>query len=996
MIAPHLILSLEISEKLFKNTSHLTLLESTDMRKKIYLLIAVQLLLSSFYLNAQVGTIQGIITDSESGTTLPGANVFLEGTTKGTITDVDGFFILNGVPVGEHKVVISFLGFESKIIDVNVLKGETVEINESLGSAPILGVEVTVTGQLLGQAKAINQQLNSESIANIVSADKIQELPDVNAAEAIARLPGVAINRNGGEGQKVVIRGMEPKFAAITVNGVRLPSNSGTDRSVDLSMISPEMLDGIEVFKSPLPDMDAEAIGGTVNLSLRRAPRDFKFLAKFLGGYNDLNSDYRDYKGVVQASRRFIQDKLGIVAQGSIERFNRGGDIIDYGWSQGATDEETGITEILGNSLAFLNRDEIRRRFNGSVSLDYDLKDGHKIGFFGLYSGTTRDRFEQDSRYLPSEPGIRYLGRGIENELNLYTGSLSGEHTFGKLFVDWSLSQSETKGNTPYNFSIDFTDNSEAFDVETETTGHPKNYYAGANPNLQEAFLRRNNFQETSTNERTRTALINLKLPVKLGEKIGGYFKFGGKYFHVDRTRDVTLYSENFYYLGGEFTTLARSAYDGELISSASNSSLISILNFLDQSNTVDFQLEDGSSGDFEVSMDPDFIRQWSETQMPLLSNNRTALVDNYDLTESIAAGYAMLKLNFGPKFSVIPGFRYEYSDNHYSSGISSISGRYGVNGFFIDSTSVRQYGEFLPHLHLKYQMTDWLDIRVSYAKTLARPNYNFVTPRAQIDNSQLTLVAGNPVLDHAKSTNYDVFISAYKGGLGLLTIGGFYKDVDDIFIPRTIQLADPQIADANGWPNNVGYELRSYANLDESKVYGYEIDLQTNLSFLPGLFKGFVISANYARLFSETRVFFLTSESRLIQPFPPVFETTYTTNERLVSMPSQAPHIFNMSLGYDYRKFSARVSGSYQGTKAQSYSLNKDFDQFDLGFWRWDASIKQRIRNNWSLFLNINNFSNQQDIRFIRNENFTRRIETFGMTATVGVQFQFTRERPR
>jgi len=703
------------------------------MIKKYFFGLVFLILIIIPQLVAQTGIIKGVITDANEGSTLPGATVFIEGTTVGTVTDVDGVYLLNNVPVGNQVVAISFLGFETKTVSIDMQAGQTIEINEALGEGVILGEEVIVTGQLLGQAKAINRQLNSESIANIVSADKIQELPDVNAAEAISRLPGIAINRSGGEGQKVVIRGMEPKFAAITVNGVRLPANSSTDRSVDLSLISPEMLDGIEVFKSPLPDMDAEAIGGTVNLSLRRAPKQLKLLAKVLGGYNELNDDYGDYKVVLQGSKRFLNDKLGVVAQGSIERFNRGGDIINYSWSQGRTDPETGVTEILGNNLQFEDRREKRKRWNGSLSLDYDLGEGHKLGFFGLYSKTERNRFQMNNGYYPGDPAIRYQGRGIDNSLNLYTGSFNGEHSLGKLFLDWNVSGSRTEGSTPYDFQIRFVDNTEGFDASLDREGHPRTFLDASNPNLQEAFLSRNELDNTNTLEETKTAQLNLKLPIKLGDKIGGYFKFGGKYFIADRARDVTRMSENFYYLGGQFTQDAASIYEGELVRSASNASLISIQNFLADADRVNFQLEDGTPQNFDATLDPDFLRDWYQTQAPLLSNNRTVLVDNYTLTESITAGYAMLKLQFGEKLSVIPGFRYEYSDNEYNSGISSINGRYGVNGFLIDTTVVVQYGEFLPHLHLKLQATDWFDIRASYATTLARPDYNYITPRPQL-----------------------------------------------------------------------------------------------------------------------------------------------------------------------------------------------------------------------------------------------------------------------
>lgn len=959
------------------------------MKKKSPLFILSFIIFGIVQLLGQTGIIKGVITDATEGSTLPGATIFIEGTTIGTVTDVDGVYVINGIPVGNQTVSISFLGFEAKTVTIDIKAGQTIEINEALGTAAVLGEEIIVTGQLLGQAKAINRQLNSESIANIVSADKIQELPDVNAAEAIARLPGIAINRSGGEGQKVVIRGMEPKFAAITVNGVRLPASSATDRSVDLSLLSPEMLDGIEVYKSPLPDMDAESLGGTVNLSLRRAPKELKLLAKALGGYNELNEYLGDYKFVLQGSKRFLDNRLGVVAQGSIERFNRGGDIITNSWSQGRTDPETGITEIFGNSLTFEDRDEQRKRWNGSLNLDYDLGDGHKLGFFGLYSKTQRNRFNMSNLYQPNEPGITYRGRGIDNDLTLYTGSLSGEHSLGKLFLDWSLSGSKTEGSTPYDFTMQFTDNADAFDVELDAVGHPETYFEAANPNIDEAFLRRNNLQATNTLEETRTAIVNLKLPIKLTDGIGGYLKFGGKYYEADRERKRTLRAENFYYLGGRVTADAAEVFGSPLERTNSNNSLLSIKNFLGEADRILFQLEDGTPSNFSATLDPDLVRNWQQIQEPIFNNDRSAIVDNYTLTETITAGYAMLKLNFGKKLSVIPGFRYEYSDNEYSSGVSSINGQYGANGFFEDTTAIVQYGEFLPHVHIKFQALDWFDIRASYSNTLARPDYTYVTPRAQINNTSTFIIAGNQNLRHSRSENYDLFLSAYKGGFGLLTVGGFYKSIDDVFIPRTIQLANPELAVENGWPNNSGYELRSYANLDDSKVYGYEIDLQTNLNFLPGILKGFVFNVNYARLYSETKVFFLTSETVLIRPFPPLFETTYTSNERLVTMPSQAPHIFNMSVGYDYKKFSARVSGSYQGTKARSYSLNKDFDRFDKGFWRWDASVKQRFGNNWSAFLNINNFTNQQDIAFIRNLDFISNIETYGMTGTIGIQYR-------
>jgi TonB-dependent receptor len=369
-----------------------------------------------------------------------------------------------------------------------------------------MGQEVVITGQLLGQAKAINQQLSAESIANIVSSDRIQELPDVNAAEAIARLPGVAINRSGGEGTKIVIRGLEPKFNAITVNGVRMPANSANDRSVDLSLISPEMLDGIEVFKSPLPDMDGEAIGGTVNLKLRKAPAGLKMLGKLLGGYNNLNNDLKDYKGVFQVSDRVFNKNLGIVAQGSAERFNRGGDIVSYSWRQGRTDPATGNTAIDGNTLAFEDGREIRERLNGSVNLDYTLKK-HTFSLFGIYSQTDRNQFSLRNSYNPVTSSINYESSATDNSLKMNSVALSATHPVGKLLIDWSLSNAVTVGKTPYDFSMRFVDEANQFDASLNRMGHPRTFFDAANPDLNSSFLRSNDYVNSQTKENSKTAL---------------------------------------------------------------------------------------------------------------------------------------------------------------------------------------------------------------------------------------------------------------------------------------------------------------------------------------------------------------------------------------------------------------------------------------------------------------------------------------------------------
>ncbi|MEM1215905.1 MAG: TonB-dependent receptor, partial [Bacteroidota bacterium] len=869
------------------------------------------LFLFSVGLTAQSGAVSGIVKEAEDQLPIIGANVYLEGSGLGTVTDVDGRFTLTGLPEGNQTLVVSYISYRSEEVAVALQAGEVTKVTVELEPEAVQGVEVIVTAQAQGQAQAISQQINSDAIVNIVSADRIQALPDVNAAEAIARLPGIGIDRSGGEGQKIVIRGMQPKFAAITLNGVSLPSNSGTDRSVDLSLISPELLDGIEVYKSPLPYMDAEAVGGTVNLRLRRAADQLKMTAKLLGGANTLNDDFQDYKGVFQVSNRLLKEKrLGFVFQAGVERFNRGGDVQRNRWRRGPTNAETGITEIFGDQLRLEDRQEIRRRYNASLSLDYDL-DKHDFTFFGLYSRTDRDRFIMEERFLPSEPGIEYWGRGIDNQLDLYSLSLTGEHILGPLLVDWTISTSETQGETPYDFSMQFVNNSQVFDSGLDANGQPSTFYSSAQPEVSRTLLRSSTLRETSTNEQTNTALVNIKLPVRVNDWLRGYVQFGGKYKTINRIRNVREEAEDFYYLGGAIVNDAVARYDGPITFLPNNNELIGLPSFTAKENDTNFENEIGTNIGLSADLDPELVRAWYDAQRFDLNNDRSALVDNYEVEEQVTAGYAMLKLNVGKKLSVIPGVRYESSNNTYSAGVSTLNGWYGEIGTYDPTTTQQVYNELLPHLHIKYEPFSWLDVRWSSAQTLARPDFIYVTPRTEINDNQVIITTGNPDLSYAKATNYDFSFSAYKGGWGLFSAGVFYKEVDNIFYPWTTNLFDQETADAFGYPDNRGYELRSFINSPESSVYGYELELQTNLMFLPAPFSGIVLNANYARLHSQTEVFFLTSETRLIIPVPPVFETTFTNSSREVNMPSQAPHILRLSIGYDLKGFSGRISGA-------------------------------------------------------------------------------------
>ncbi len=141
------------------------------------------------------GKIQGKITDKNSGDPLPGANVFLEGTSLGAATSVDGEFTIRQIQPGNYSMIIRYVGYLEKKMPITVNAGSTMELNIELEYVAVESKVVTVTAQARGQQEAINQQLSSNTISNIVAADRIQEIPDANAAESVGRLPGISLSK---------------------------------------------------------------------------------------------------------------------------------------------------------------------------------------------------------------------------------------------------------------------------------------------------------------------------------------------------------------------------------------------------------------------------------------------------------------------------------------------------------------------------------------------------------------------------------------------------------------------------------------------------------------------------------------------------------------------------------------------------------------------------------------------------------------------------------
>lgn len=918
------------------------------------------------------GVITGQVTDIQTGDELPGAAIEVIGTSLGAATNIEGRYRVAGVPAGEHTLRVSFIGYLSQQATVTVVAGQTVELNFELSFGVIEGAEVVVTAQAVGQVAAINQQISSNTIVNVVSRERIQELPDQNAAESLARLPGIAVQRDAGEGSKVVVRGLSPRFNAITVNGERIPSTDGEDRSVDLSMLSPDQLSGIEVFKALTPDKDADAIGGSVNFVIGRASDDRRVDLRVQTGYASQEDVAGLYRGSALFSDRFFRGRLGIVASANVQRADRSSDALnaDYELTQLPSDDNPDGTFDVAN-LNLGRTLETRDRYGAGLTLDFDALGGNLL-YNASFGQTERDEVRRRKRYRLAAGRTQYDIRERDRTTQLFTNSLSGKHIARRFQFDWRGSYSRSLQRAPFGTTLVFRELA-AFTPDLIEDQGPELIPLGAKNNLDGTFLSQSNWEKSRVLEADLTFQGDLHVPFRFGRQVTGFLKTGGKVRGKERERDNTRFelasfvSRN---IGRDNADLFDLHFSGEPL----------ISNFIDTSEDYD----DFLSGDFAFGpvLNEDQAVDFPEQFLDYHRIDLQTEVDDYDGVETVSAGYLMAEINLTPRIMVLPGVRYEHTRTRYSTFVLG-EGEFDDEGQFlgeIDRVSAkRTYDDWLPMVHLRVKPTAWFDVRLAYTQTLSRPDYFNLVPYERIAQFERTLERGNPDLSHTKADNYDLFLSFYSNRIGLFSVGLFYKELSDIdYLKVGVRQIDRDLP-------FFGYNIDEPVNVEAaSTVRGFEVDWQANLSWLPGVLSGIILNANYTYIDSETLIPLVSVERT--PTLPP--QTVVIDTVRTARIPGQPTHTGNVSIGYERGGFSGRVSLVVQDDITRTFGSTALLDDFDELTARWDLSVSQRLRSGLSVFFNLNNFTAPAEEAF-QGAGFPTREVYYGWTGDLGVRYR-------
>jgi TonB-dependent receptor len=749
--------------------------------------------------------IRGSVVDSATAEPLVGASVMLKGTAIGAPTDLDGHFRLANVASGSYTIFVSYLGFHStaRVIDV---ADEDIELVFRLSQAILEGDEVIVTGQLKGQVAAINQQITSKTIINVVSEEKIKELPDANAAEAIGRLPGVSITRSGGEATGVVLRGLSSKFSNITVDGVKIPPTSQSTRDVDLSMLSQGALAGIELHKTLTPDQDADAIAGAVNLVTKSAPEERLLYLDVKGGYNHLIESFKQYDVQARYGERFFDNILGVQFQANIERKIRSRENTNTSYytydnptlpDSGTYDPNQYDNDYLISQFQVRFIDEVRRRNGGQIIFDFRTPDAGVIKAMGVYSETRRETASHE-RFYPGQGASRPYAYNYDlTELNTSTvnTSLQGTNNLLGIKTDWLFAFAQSKTENPFNYRTSFSEATPAAfqpsrsDPDINIIAYAPNMFNMAT--LDSTALRRN-----ENYDKELTAAFNVSRQFDLGGLLSDEVKVGWKF--KDKSRSMTNGATvwNNYLRFNEFLAPDGSTIDFSSTRFAAPSAVSApVLTMFFDGNPQSRNLLGKYSITPLISMAA--LRQWVELtgdggfiQPNMYGTDDLVRLNNYFVQERVQAAYVMNTLTLGQSATLIFGVRMEHEKNDYDSQYASepIGGTGVVQKLLAGSVidTVTSYTEtiWLPSVQVAIRPTEYLTFRLAAYRALARPDFNLRIPQFSFTQGTggLSMFAGNPMLEDSKAWNFEVNTQVHDNTIGLVSVSAFYKTIDHLF----------------------------------------------------------------------------------------------------------------------------------------------------------------------------------------------------------------------
>ncbi|MDO6567552.1 TonB-dependent receptor [Alteromonas sp. 1_MG-2023] len=795
------------------------------------------------------GAIDGTLNDAAKARIYVGAKVRIKELNLVTESQRDGSFRFSAIPAGNYTLEVSYLGEDTVTQKVTVSDDATIRPTIQLGEGDTLE-ELLVLGQRSSQASAINQQRTSNRISSVVSADAIGQFPDQNAAESLQRLPGLSIERDQGEGRFVGIRGIDPNLNNVTINGLNIPSPESGVRSVALDVIPSELIQTLEVSKSVTPDMDGDAIGGSVEVTSVSA----------------FDKKHDTASITAQASQNDLRNEVSPKLSGTFTQK------LSPDWGVAAAlsyfDRDFGSDNVESNGEDEVEQRQYtisRERLGAAVNLDYRPNFNNQYFLRTLYSEFSDEEYRLSNTYTldGDDSEIERGSKDRKETQSIFTVALGGEHQLQTWKADWQLGYAKSDEDEPDALYYTFVTENASIAADLNTI-RPTITQDDAASDLSTYELDEISFEDNYTKDTETSIKFDLSRPVNFGEYLGE-LKLGSKYRSREKDRDSNIF-----------------IYDGDF----------------DDINSADFAASEPeySLGSFGPGLSSTTMRSYfnenrSSLELAELDSEVESNGATYVNEEDIFAAYLMASVDI-EKLHVVAGVRYERTDFSTSGMRVELIANEETDVEEVVNTiweAERDYDHWLPSINARYSFSEKLQLRAAYTQTISRPKFEDVAAFQIIESSteeddgvfvtEREAEVGNPDLQPYEAQNFDISLEYYPGDIGVLSAGYFYKNIDNFIV-----YAD--VAGTEGWED---YDEAIQAiNGDSASLHGLE------LSWVKAFNNGFLVAANATFTDSDATTF-LDGEK---------FET---------QLPNQSDTIGNLNFGYEANDFSLRLAMTYK-----------------------------------------------------------------------------------
>lgn len=813
-------------------------------------------------------------------------------------------------------------------------------------------IETVVVVGTRDEAKAIKKQSNA--IIDIAPLEQIRSLPDANAAEALQRLPGVSMESDSGAGRYINIRGMDADLNGTTFDGVRMMANNpqtpqGGARAVAFDAFPAGILGGLEVIKSLTPDMDAEGLGGVVNIQPRSIPagKTGVFDATLGGGTETLRHT-GVVKGDITFGKRFFDGKLSVIGSYAYLKDSRGIDDIEADYINDPTVTPAGasafLTQKAFDDVQYRLYQYHRTRQGYGGGLTYRIDDNSQIYLRGFHAGyvETANKHEfilngladnivsvdnATGNFTSSGVSPQYSDINTREQLGNDLIELGGDTLLAnRVKVDARLSWTAGTDKFPYSVNARFVDPN-SVDVIYNNTDAKRPVYqvqGGVNvfdPSLYTKLKKGNSPSKNSDQEYAGN--INFSMPLALiGDN--GFLKFGGNV--RERTRKQQDYAADF----------AISA--------------VSLSDYVTGGDVTYYK------GQYNIGPQPDYAKLLTLPQTPLTADPSTYEDDN----ENIYAGYVQYNTSFG-KIDVAGGVRVETTDGTYRANDVDAYGN-----FLAKHDTHHNYTNIFPDLSFKYDPSDQVQLRAAFSSAIARPGFNQITAARSIDafNATPVVTQGNPDLKPTLGHNLDLSAAYYLPHKGMVSVGLFYKAFDN-YIIATETLGAIDVSGFTGQKVN----LISYSNVGTARAQGVELSYDQQFDFLPSLLSGLGVESNltYVQSRGEIR--------------PGEHHT----------LPQTSPFNYNAALTYAYGPVSMKLAASYVSTNLWAVGGDASTDLYSQGRYRLDFGGTYALSDHIQLYLDAKNISNTHlDFTQTKDKNFPVQNEFYDADYLFGLRVKY------